>query len=191
MQLKAETRHTRSDPIPQVYGEAAYAMTVALRYRPALIRFFERRSTAFASEAEDLAQEVFLRLLQRSQSGHIARLEGYIFQVASSVLVDRARHAATRRGTDHTHFEEWTHAVAESIGADRLIEGRQDVDAVKSALLRLPESARQAFLLSRFEDMSYAEIASGMGVSVSSVEKYIMRALREITLALAVSAGHS
>jgi len=189
MQSKAETLAVRSNAAPHAQDHALCAMTEALRYRPALVRFFQRRSTIFASEAEDLTQEVFLRLLQRSQSAKIARVEGYIFQIASSVLVDRARSAASRRGTDHLRFEERAHATETSIGPDRLIEGRQDIEVVKATLRRLPESARQAFLLSRFEDMSYAEIAAGMGVSVSSVEKYIMRALHEIDVALAVSSG--
>jgi len=189
MQSKAETLAVRSNAALHVQEDALCALTVALRYRPALVRFFQRRSTSFASEAEDLTQEVFLRLLQRSQSAEIARVEGYIFQIASSVLIDRARSAASRRSADHLRFEEATHAPESSIGPDRLLEGRQDVEVVKAALRRLPESSRHAFLLSRFEDMSYAEIAAGMGVSVSSVEKYIMRALHEIEVALATSAG--
>src|SRR5688572_25089955 len=132
MQSKAETLRIRGSAVPPAHHDALCAMNVAMRYRPALIRFFQRRSTFFASEAEDLTQEVFLRLLQRSRSGEIARVEGYIFQIASSVLVDRARSAASRRGADHRRFEEAAHATEASIGPDRLIEGRQDIEVVKA-----------------------------------------------------------
>jgi len=189
MQSKAKTRPIRSDAVLDAQKAPQTAIGAALQYRPALMRFFQRRSTLFASEAEDLTQEVFLRLLQRSHGDReITRLEGYIFQVASSVLVDRARKAASRGG-DHLLFEETAHATEANVRPDRLIEGRQDIEVVKAALRRLPDSPRNAFLLSRFEGLSYAEIAAGMGVSVSSVEKYIMRALHEIGVALAASGG--
>lgn len=58
---------------------------------------------------------------------------------------------------------------------------REQVEAVCQCLESLPDLVRMAFVLHRFEDMTYAEIAQRLGVSVSSVEKYMMRALREIT----------
>lgn len=191
MGFKAETIPIRENTGSRAAEGALCAMTRALQYRPALIRYFQRRSALLASEAEDLAQEVFLRLWQRSQSAEIDRVEGYFFKVASSVMIDRARWLATRRGADHLNFEESVHSSHLSITPDRVLEGRHDIETVAAALQRLPESARNAFIFSRFEEMTYPEIAKGMGVSVSSVEKYIMRALREITAALDAAGNES
>ncbi len=87
MQSKAEMLAVRN-AVPHAQQDALCAMTVALRYRPALIGSFsvDRRSSRLT--AEDMTREVFLRLLQRSRSAEIVRVERYIFQVASSVLVD-------------------------------------------------------------------------------------------------------
>jgi RNA polymerase sigma-70 factor (ECF subfamily) len=59
---------------------------------------------------------------------------------------------------------------------------REQVDAVYSCLESLPAAVRTTLVLHRFENMTYSEIATRLGVSVSSVEKYMMRALREIAL---------
>jgi RNA polymerase sigma-70 factor (ECF subfamily) len=54
---------------------------------------------------------------------------------------------------------------------------------VRTVLERLPDRVRAAFLLHRFEELSYSEIAKRLGVSVSSIEKYISQALKELTAA--------
>jgi RNA polymerase sigma-70 factor (ECF subfamily) len=54
---------------------------------------------------------------------------------------------------------------------------------VRTVLERLPDRIRAAFLLHRFEELSYSEIAKRLGVSVSSIEKYISQALKELTAA--------
>jgi RNA polymerase sigma-70 factor (ECF subfamily) len=54
---------------------------------------------------------------------------------------------------------------------------------VRTVLERLPDRVRAAFVLHRFEELSYAEIARRLGVSVSSIEKYISQALKELTAA--------
>ena len=64
---------------------------------------------------------------------------------------------------------------------------RQKLDAINRAVDELPFKVKQAFLLHRQNGLSYSAIAKQMGVSVSSVEKYILQALKHFRLALKAS----
>jgi RNA polymerase sigma-70 factor (ECF subfamily) len=162
-------------------GEEPFVETLAVRYRSALERFFARRA-ARLGDTEDLTQEVFLRLASRTASEPIERVDGYIFQTASSVLMDRARRVAVRGGDRHVCYEEDRHAI-EDFSPERVLLAKEQVAMVRTVLERLPDRVRAAFVLHRFEELGYAEIAKRLGVSVSSIEKYISQALKELTAA--------
>lgn len=138
--------------------------------------FFARR--AAPDDIDDLLQDVALRMQSR-HGKDIAHPSGYLFQVASTVLVDRARSYRSHAGSAHEPLEEWHHPVEEH-SPERIAAGKEELDRVLTALHELPERTRQAFMLHRFDERSYAEIASHMGVSVSAVEKHIMRAIRTL-----------
>jgi RNA polymerase sigma-70 factor (ECF subfamily) len=163
-------------------GEQPFVEALAVRYRGALDRFFARRAPQLGGDTEDLTQEVFLRLATRGDGEQIERVDGYIFQTASSVLTDRARRAAVRASDRHVCYEEDHHAV-EDFSPERVLLAREQVAMVRTVLERLPDRVRAAFVLHRFEELGYAEIARRLGVSVSSIEKYISQALKELTAA--------
>ena len=154
--------------------------SLARRYTNALNRFFERRAPALASEREDLTQEVFARLAGRRSSDDIGQAEAYLFQTARSVLADRMRRRSTRRTDDHVEYDENRHAV-EDFSTERVLSGREQVQLVLAALEELPERTRFAFVLHRFEGLKQQEIARRLGISVSAVEKHMIRALRHIS----------
>jgi RNA polymerase sigma-70 factor (ECF subfamily) len=156
---------------------------LARRYRSALTRFFERHASALRSESEDMTQEVFVRLAQRELGNEINHVEGYLFQTASSVLTDRMRRRRTRKVDDHVEYDDGIHVV-EDFAPDRVLIGREEVERVVNALGQLPERTRAAFVLHRFEGLKHAEIARRLGVSVSAVEKHVMRALKHVSSAI-------
>jgi DNA-directed RNA polymerase specialized sigma24 family protein len=69
--------------------ESGAVEALSRRFRPALIGYFRRRIKD-AAEAEDLAQEVFLRMLRRGNVSGLDDVRAYLFETASSVLVDRS-----------------------------------------------------------------------------------------------------
>src|SRR5689334_15656655 len=75
--------------------EAAELAALVDRYGVALRSFIARRLND-RSEAADLAQEVFLRLLKRRQDAPIDNIEGYLFQIAANLLRERGRQIASR-----------------------------------------------------------------------------------------------
>lgn len=142
---------------------------------PAIRRFVAKR--AAPPEIDDLVQEVALRMHLRRGELPVGNLEGYVFQVARSVLTDHARRDQVRARSSHVPLEEYHHPV-EGRSPERVLHGKEQLQQLVAAVGKLPDRTRQAFVLHRFEEMSYAAIARHMGISVSAVEKHIMKAIR-------------
>jgi RNA polymerase sigma-70 factor (ECF subfamily) len=146
--------------------------------RNALTRYFQQRMRD-SNEVEDLVQETFLRIVKRGNCDELEQLDGYIFQTAASVLVDRARRRKARASDKHVPFEPELHSeVAE--GPDLALLNRESLRSVGAILLELPERTRQVFVLRRLEEMSYKEIAIRLGLSVSAIEKHMLHATRHL-----------
>ena len=147
------------------------------RFTPALRAFFSRR--AHPNDVEDLVQEVLLRIQKRQPDAVVNNVEGYLFEVAANVLIDRGRRDKTRRRSDHCELQEIHHPVDE-VSPERVLQGREQMARAMAALNELPERTRRVFILVRFEEMSYKLVAQRLGVSVSAVEKHVMKALRHL-----------
>src|SRR5690606_23801674 len=94
-------------------------------------------------------------------------------------LRDRGRKTLTHRSRDHEPFEDAVHGF-ESISPERVISARQSVAVLKAALLRLAARTQAVFVLHRFEGLRYEEIAKRLGLSMSAVEKHMMKAMKHI-----------
>jgi len=180
--MAGDRRESRARAAGIAGGEQPFLETLSVRYRGALNRFFESRAPQLRNDAEDLTQEVLIRIARRGEGEPIERINGYVFQTASSVLTDRARRSAVRAGDRHVGYDEDQHAI-EDFSPERVLLAREQVAMVRTVLERLPERVRAAFVLHRFDELGYAEIAKRLGVSVSSIEKYISQAMKELTAA--------
>ena len=146
--------------------------------RAALARFFHRH-VQDSSEVDDLVQEVFLRVVRRGHCDQLEHLDGYIFQTAASVLQDRGRRRKTRLSDQHIPFEPELHSGME-FAPDQSLMARQGLMAASLILLELPEQTRRIFVLRRLEELPYQEIGLRLGLSVSAVEKHMLRAVRHL-----------
>jgi RNA polymerase sigma factor (sigma-70 family) len=150
-------------------------------YGSALRRHFRKRGAG--SDAEDLVQEVFLRLQIGAARTDIDQIERYIFRIANNVLISRYRH-------DLVEGRPYRDPLTEDVGTpellspERILLGREHWSQFVACLTALPPRSRDAFLLHRFEEMTYAAIATRMGISVSAVEKLISRALDQLVSAM-------
>lgn len=147
---------------------------MARRMRPALLRFFGRR-TGSGAVAEELTQDLFLRLLRRPDLFELDNVEGYVFEAASNLARDRARREAVRGGV---HVEMEVEGLSlDAPDPEQVVDGRRRLEAVLAAVEALPPRARDVLVLRRFEGLSYAQIAARLGISVSAVEKRMAKAL--------------
>lgn len=152
-------------------------------HEPAIRRFLRAR-LANHPDYEDMVQDIYLKLAEQQDvseklSKGEAQTRYYLITMASNLVRDRYRRSAIRREVplslaDQEQFENQVPSPEE------ILISHQNVAAMRKAILRLPRNCRRAFVLSRFKNLSYREIADEMSISISMVEKHIMRALAEI-----------
>ena len=152
-----------------------------LKLLPGVRSFFRRRVTAF--EADDLTQEVYLHMRSRSSDSAIKNLRGYLLAVAVNVLNEKARGDRVRFKAAHVAFADAGHGAEENT-PERIVLQRDQIKVLVGAIQELPARTRDAFLMHRFEDMTYEAIAIKVAMSPSGVEKHIMKALRHLTARL-------
>lgn len=142
-----------------------------------LVRFLCRRLNSL-EDARDIAQNAFVRMQKMENLRELDNVKAYLYQVASNLVIDQKRRERLhgnylQQESQNDHM----YAVSDDSPEDVLIAQRQ-LEVMEKALQRLPEKCRRAFLLHRVKGMSYSDIAEEMSVSVSSVEKYILQALK-------------
>jgi RNA polymerase sigma-70 factor (ECF subfamily) len=154
-----------------------------LERRGALLRFFTAR-TGSASEAEDIVQDVYLKIAALD-SAQIENPPAYLYRLGTNVMLDRVR--ARRRATarDDAYGQSSVtlsggEAVEDAPSADDAVAARQRLARLLTALGELPEQTRRVFTMHKLDGKSYAEVATELGVSRSAVEKRMMAALRRL-----------
>jgi len=157
------------------------AVSLELLYRDerhSLVRFFTRHR-AGPEDARDLAQEAFLRLarVEDTRGGVLARPQAYLRQIAKNLLRDRAKTALRHSEPLHGVLDEETISAANEV--ERL-EARDGLNRLEAAMARMKPKTREIFLAHRLDGMSYAEIAEVTGMSVSGVEKQMIRAIAQL-----------
>ncbi len=166
-----------ADPPPLI---AAY-----LRKRADLVRFFTLR-TGSAAAAEDVVQDLYVKLTETETPADLRNPEAFLYRMGSNLMLDRAK--AQRRAAARDHA--WSQAgagdgpepIAQEPPADEAVASRQRLQRLLAALDRLPPQVASAFRLHKFDGLSHGEVAARMGVSRSSVEKYIMTALKALSV---------
>lgn len=165
-----------ADPPPLI---AAY-----LRKRADLVRFFTLR-TGSAATAEDVVQDLYVKLGETAPPADLRNPEAFLYRMGTNLMLDRAK--ANRRAAARDHA--WSKVgvgdgpepIAQEPPADEAVASRQRLQRLLAALDRLPPQVAAAFRLHKFEGLSHVEVAARMGVSRSSVEKYLMTALKALS----------
>lgn len=139
-----------------------------------------RRRVRNDHEVDDLVQEVFTRIAARDSGQPVENLGGYVLKTAASVLADRGRRRAARHVDLHISFDAERHGD-EEIDPERVLSGKEELHAATAALLALPERTRTVFVLRRLEGYRHGAIAAHLGISVSAVEKHMVRAVQHLS----------
>jgi len=157
-----------------------------------MIAYLRRRDRT--GEVEDVVQEAFVRFHRAGHDLTTPDARPLLFVIARNLQLDGWKSAgreAARRSADDIHdLDAGPRAVAsEAPRPDQHLIGRQDLAAAAAVIRALPPRTRDAFLLHRFGEMSYRQIADRLGVSVSMVEKHIAEALRQLKKLRLVAEG--
>ena len=147
------------------------------------------------NEAEDLTQEVFLKLFHTAPTyTPRERFPAFAFRVARNAWIDRRRRRAVR--PDRLSLEAPSEAAPEARGLDeRVGDGaessvdtlarREEAERLRSELAELPEHHRLVFELGVVQELGYAEIAGILDIPVGTVKSRMFHAVRRLRGALA------
>jgi RNA polymerase sigma factor (sigma-70 family) len=156
---------------------------LARRYYAPLSSYFRKR-TRNSTEAQDLVQQVFLRLAQYRNLSDLQNRDAYIFQTAANTLKDHYRRQTVRERTTPAGHPAFFDPPDSDFPPDRVLQGREAVGLLVTALRELPERTRDVLMLRCYEGLKNAEIARLQGISVRAVEKHMAKALAHLSRAL-------
>lgn len=141
------------------------------------------------AEAEDVAQELFLRLWQAAAGWRRgeARVSTWIHTVTVNLCRDRLRRRRPQLAIDES--VENTLMGDESAQPDRALQLDQREGALREAIQALPERQREALLLFHYEGLDQGECAQALGVSVDALESLLARARRALKQRFAATEG--
>lgn len=167
---------SEGSPADSGFADAAYA-----EYSQDLHRYLARRIRR-PEDADDLAQEVFLRLMRVPAPERVRKPVAYLFSVASHLV----REFRLRTGREHEHViydSETVEEAARTRGgpADALADGINLERQLLRALQKLPRTHRTVLLLVKRDGLSHVEAAEATGLSVHTVERYVVEATARMT----------
>ena len=160
-----------------------------LARRANLVRFLAARAGSIAI-AEDLAQELYLKIATRERADPVENPPALLFRMAVNLMLDRAR-GETRAAARDQAWRQVAHTeiagvdIAHEPPADEAAASAQRLRRLISAVSDLPPQMGRAFRLHKLEGLSHAQTASVMGLSVKAVEKHVSAALKALTARLA------
>jgi RNA polymerase sigma-70 factor (ECF subfamily) len=125
-------------------------------------------------DIDDLMQEAFLRLQVYCRKHVVQHEEAFLVRTVLNLSAEQGRRA--RRAVFSTAEEDLLNVIDTSPDADEILAGQQRLQRLMLGLQRLPPRSREVFLLHRSDGLSYVEIATQLGISISMVEKHIARA---------------
>ncbi|OHX18470.1 sigma-70 family RNA polymerase sigma factor [Chromobacterium sphagni] len=137
------------------------------------------RATGSKSRAEDVAQDVYLKVLSHRASPSAATRavespRALLYAAARNLLIDQHRRDSLRRHQDIADLEL---AAPSQWEPERRLADRQQAALLLQAIETLPPRCRQAFVLFKLEGLSQADIAVQMGISRNMVEKHIINGM--------------
>ncbi len=157
--------------------------------RPLLLRYFTAR-TRNAETAEDIVQDIFVKIAALPVNACVGNPTAYLFTVGANIWRNQVRTHSRAIQRDY----DWQSTTTKSLGREvvvsepspeSLLETRQNLEQVASALAELPVKTREIFVLYRIEGMTQKAIAARLSISKSSVEKHLVVALKRLMARIA------
>lgn len=123
--------------------------------------------------AEDLAQDVFMKIWERKDSIDDRTVKPLLFKISRNLYFN-----LYKRNSVDLRFQNTIENQNENESPEFVLEMSEFNEQLQKAISNLPEHCRTIFLMSRIDEMKYQEIADSFGISVKAVEKQISKALK-------------
>lgn len=136
------------------------------------VRNFLYYKTSQTELAEDVAQDAFVKLWETRDKIDKTSIKAYVFTIANNLLINKLR----RRQLKY-RFLKLQEDRTDIQTPQYLMEMEEFDEKLQNAIAKLPDGAREVFLMNRLDDLKYREIAEMLGLSMKAVEKRMSRAL--------------
>ena len=160
-------------------GDSEALDILYLRYA-SKVRDFAFRLLKDRTDAEDVTHDIFLKIWeQRRGLGNILSFRGYLFRMTRNAVFNAYKHRQVEAG------------AAESPAApqtDDRVSTADLLEMIDLAVRNMPEQRRRVFCMSRYENMSYNDIAEALNISPKTVQYHISGALAELRKLLSAMA---
>lgn len=172
------TDNGRDDAAPHGAGEPmtvsdvnAWFVREVLPLEPILMQFFGR-SWRSKVDAEDLCQDVYVRVYEAAQKQFPSPVRPFVLTVARNLLINRLKHEQVV-GIEAMGDLDALNVAADEPPPDRKVIAREELRRLQLALDRLPPRCREAVVLRKIEGLSRREIAARMGISEDTVHRHL------------------
>lgn len=152
------------------------------RWRKPIRSWFSTRASVPRADVDDLAQEVFLRLLRYSDEVAVENPQGYLFRIAANVANEWRDRSRVRQPHDRSWLEDLR--IDPSDQPDNAVFQSRVNKHLQNAVDRLPSRQRQVLLLHVNEGLTYKQIADRLGVTYRIVLRDLTRAYASLRLQL-------
>jgi RNA polymerase sigma-70 factor (ECF subfamily) len=139
-------------------------------YEP--IRNFLYYKCSNAELSEDVAQDAFVKLWETRERIDKTSLKAYLYTIAGNLLINQLK-----RNQLKFKFLNLQTERSDKQTPEYLIEMQEYDQKLQAALSKIPDGAREVFLMNRIDDFKYHEIAERLGLGVKAVEKRMSKAL--------------
>jgi len=159
-------------------GNLSAFREIVVRYQRPLLNYIYRYIGDWAA-AEDIAQEVFLRVFKTAKEYQpLSSFKTWLFKIATNLCLNELRDNKILRNS--IDIDELNTLTSARSSPERETESRELSVILMKALQSLPEKQRVALLLHKYDGFSYIEISRMMGCSLSAVESLIHRARQSL-----------
>lgn len=152
-----------------------------------LKRFLTQRAGRSSADIDDIAQEVFLRLLRYDRAGIVEHPAAYLYKIAAHVSSEWS----ARSNRAQPHSADWLEELVEPVTPLSTTEADSNKQKVRDALALLPPRTREILRLLHAEELGYNQIAERLGLTRRIVKRVVVEsyAALRLTLGAHVSAG--
>ena len=169
-------------------GLSQEAITGLYTHESAKLQRYLTRRVGILEDAEDLVQDAYMRMLAAPVEAESLRSpKAFLFAVASNLAIDSIRRKRRERiavgamnGPETVLNGDQIDLICPTPNPEQQVDHLIQINQVVAGLEGLSRKCRVAFLMHKFMDMPYSEVARALGVTVSMVEKYLSQALRQV-----------
>lgn len=161
---------SKSNSRNETLSRKEFEQVFDLYYEP--IRNFLYYKCSDAELSEDVAQDAFVKLWETRDRLDKSSLKAYLYTIAGNLLINQLK-----RNQLKYKFLNLQSDQSDKQAPDYLIEMKEFDQKLQDALAKIPDGAREVFLMNRIDDLKYHEIAERLGLGVKAVEKRMSKAL--------------